>query len=99
MRSTRTSRRAGQYRLADDSASHLTLNMARLQLGLGNLLDLRSHEIHEHDGRRTHRLTFNSGETLSIETDGRTINVSGRYINFEAQDRPPYQTWLVDPAL
>ncbi|WPO99964.1 hypothetical protein SFA35_00785 [Pseudomonas sp. HR96] len=98
MRSTRTLHRAGLYRQADDSASHLTLNLAHLQLGLGNLLDLQSHEIQQHDGRRIHRLTFISGETLSIETDGRTIDVSGRHINFEGSDHPPFQTWLIDPA-
>lgn len=90
--------RAGLYRPKDDNASHLTLNIASLQLGLSNLLDLQSHEIHTYEGRRIHRLTFNSGETLSIETDGRTVNVEGRLINFDSNDQPPYQTWLSDPA-
>lgn len=98
MRSTRPALRAGQYRQTEDSASHLTLNTAHLQLGLSNLLDLQSHEIHQHDGRRVHRLTFISGETLEIETDGRTVNVTGRHIDFEGNDRAPYQTWLADPA-
>ena len=98
MPSTRLPHIAGQYRRSEDTASTLTLNIAHLQLGLCNLLDLQSHEIHHHDGRRMHRLTFISGETLNIETDGHTVSVNGKHIDFQGSDLPPYNTWLSDPG-
>lgn len=98
MRPIRPARLAGLYRLAEEPTSHLLLNIPGTQLGVRNILDLHSHEIIQQGGQRIHRLTFNSGECLHIETDGRTVSVEGTRIDFGSDARHPDETWLADPA-
>jgi hypothetical protein len=97
MRPIRPERLAGLYRRAEEPSSHLLLNIPGTQLGVRNILDLYSHEIIQQGGRRVHRLTFNSGECLHIETDGRTVSVEGARINYASDARHPDETWLADP--
>lgn len=98
MRTYRPPLRTGQRLSACENQSQLTLNIAHVQLGLINLLDLRSHEIQSRDGISIHCLTFHSGESLRIECDGRTVQVEGRMIHYEGSHAPPYSTWLGDPS-
>lgn len=98
MRTYRLPQSAGQRSPQRENPSQLTLNIAHLQLGLINLLDLRSHEIQSRDGLSIHCLTFHSGESLRIECDGRTVHVEGRHIHYESSQQPPYSTWLGDPS-
>lgn len=98
MRTYRLPQRAGQHTFRCENQSQLTLNIAHLQLGLLNLLDLRNHDIETRDGISIHHLTFHSGASLRIECDGRTVQVEGRVIHYESSHVPPYATWLGDPS-
>jgi hypothetical protein len=97
MRPIRPERLAGLYRQPEEPVSHLLLNIPGAQLGVRNILDLHSHEIIHRGGQRIHRLTFNNGECLHIETDGRTVSVEGARINFDSDAQYPEHTWLADP--
>ncbi|WP_248799050.1 hypothetical protein [Pseudomonas sp. MWU13-2105] len=81
-----------------ETSSCLTINQSGSPLGLGNLLDLISHEISRENNQQIHRLTFKSGQTLWIKADSQLITVRGRRINFHADPAYPYTTFLEDPA-
>jgi len=81
-----------------DRESCLTINQSGSPLGLINLLDLISHEIHQEDNQQFHRLTFKSGQTLCINANAQLITVRGSRVNFHADSHYPYATYLGDPA-
>ncbi len=79
--------------------SCLTINQPGARLALNNLLDLISHEIHQQDDEKVHRLTFKSGQTLCITVDASLITVRGPRIDFHTDSHYPSTTYLEDPAL
>lgn len=83
----------------EEANSCLTLNTGHARLALANLLDLTGHEIHTQYGRQMHRLTFKSGEVVTIDAGLRCVTVRGTGVAaYEAMPPPCATTFIEDPA-
>lgn len=83
----------------EEANSCLTLNTGNARLALANLLDLTAHEIHTEYGRQIHRLTFKSGEVVSVEAGLHHVTVRGTGVaGCEAVAPPSITTFIGDPA-
>ena len=83
----------------EEANSCLTLNTGKARLALANLLDLTGHEIHTEYGRQIHRLTFKSGEVVTIEAGVYQTTVRGKGVaGFDTVAPPSTTTFISDPA-
>lgn len=83
----------------EEANSCLTLNTGNARLALANLLDLTGHEIHTEYGRQMHRLTFKSGEVVTIEAGLHYVTVRGTGgAGYDAVPPPSATTFIGDPA-
>lgn len=83
----------------EEANSCLTLNTSSARLALANLLDLTAHEIHAEYGRQIHRLTFKSGEVVTIDAGLQCVTVRGTGVAaYEAMPPPCTTTFIGDPA-
>ena len=83
----------------DETNSCLTLNTSNARLALANLLDLTAHEIYSEYGRQLHRLTFKSGEVVTVEAGLHHVTVRGTGVaGYDVAPPPSTTTFIGDPA-